>query len=230
MEKSKIYLASLFLVCLSGCTPKSIIGHYSNSIGKTMALAGKELSLEKDGTFRLNEWTDSYATRTDENGEIHCDQKGKGIGKYKIIKDTIELYFENNDFITCRLKIQETSKSYLLDIEITDELNMPLQSVALFVSTEDLKVIGSKVSDQFRKEQMEIPKNLDPIQLNISTFAAKDLIIHIPSNLGESQHISKRCLGYYKNKDVEKLCFKAGRNYIEYKKGKARLVKLERVK
>jgi len=224
-------LVTLTLISTIGCSPKVITGHYSNYSNSKISFNGKELWLDEDETFRLNEWTDNYSSTTDENGERHCDgEKGKGVGIYKIVRDTIQLHFKNNDFITCEMIINDKGDAYEMEIKIKDELNEPSQAVFVKIKTKKGTSLKSKVPDGYGKVRFEVGKNQSPQFINISTMGSGDLDIDIPDNLGKSEYKFKRCFGYYEKEEIEKMLFKIGRNYIEYKKAKGNKVRLKKIK
>ena len=223
-------------ILLLGCSTKSITGHFSDS-KNTISFAGAELWLSAAGTFRLNEWSDNYIIQIDDNGEIVCpDEKGKGIGRFEIIQDSINLFFENNDFITCHLEILESSdnigqgSNYELNIKMLDELSEPFEAATISLIDEQEKVILAGITDSDGNLQLVTKEISKPVEVQISAFGMKSLVLDISTNLGKSVHELKRCFGYYARNDTAKYWFKSFRNRIQYKRKNGRLRQLKRVR
>lgn len=226
----KYTILLIAVMSILSCSPSPIIGYYTNTNTSKMAFAGKELTLRADQTFTLNEWSDNYSKTTNENGEIDCPgKKGKGSGTYRIQNDSIELHFTNNDFITCISHIIDNDDSFLIEVEIKDEMNQPLiGSIVALLKTKHA-VIENQLTNDKRLAIFEISKSEKPKFIHIGIFGIQNLSIDIEKNIGKRIFKLKRCLGYYKNGQRIKIWFKASKNHITYQKKNGRKVKLNRI-
>jgi len=120
-HKTHTLLAIICCTLLAACSKKSVTGFYTTNPDNKAAFAGRELSLNPDGTFEMNAWTDSYTIKTDENGNFICDEvKSIGSGTYTENNKELHLNFTNIDYseINIGLKEKENADSSWYEITI----------------------------------------------------------------------------------------------------------------
>jgi len=222
MIKKPALFYTIILLALSSCSKKTLVGHYTTNPENKAAFAGRELTLNKDGSFIMNTWTDSFSIQTDENGNVICNEKkSKGHGTYKVLKDALQLSFTNEDFVLAEYTVNEIttpdSTYFDLEIHVTDELGKPLHTPRINIINHKGNIERYIFCQGASPYNIQVIKKERPQSLLISMFGSKDLEIKYEDVANGSDTVkANRCRGYYANGTVVNLLYKLTRKGIEY--------------
>jgi len=204
----KFYYIFLFFILIS-CGSIPTTGNFTDHKPGTVSFAGHAMTLNS----------------------MEClDPKGRGKGNYIIKKDSLLLTFENKDYLTLKMHVQQTEDMYLVSVQLLDEMDNPVEGEILYL----LDVNNQNILTEFTKKDgmtfVQAKKVSNPKSLQIMSFGSETVTLEIKELLGESEHNIKRCLGFYSEGDQENLWIKFTRKGLQYKKKGGRIQELRRVK
>jgi len=226
-----------FILCIAGliaCSKKSLVGHFTSNPENKAAFAGSELTLNSDGSFIMNSWTDSYTIKTDEEGNFICDEiKRLGHGTYTANKEKLFLSFTNVDYMEIIIGIEERSDAdsswYSITIDMTDEKGKTYNSPRLNVLDQKENIKRHIFCHGETPLTLHVKKEPDTYALNISMFGTRDFQ-YVFSKHGDGRHRFEfnRCRGYYAAGTELALDYRLSRKGIEYTNEQGRTLKLAR--
>jgi len=227
----------LIILCLAAiisCSKKSLVGFYTTNPENKAAFAGKELTLNTDGTFEMNSWTDSFTISIDENGEQECNEtKSLGHGSYTAEKGQLHLKFENIDFLTATINVTEKSDVdsswFDIKIDLVDEKGKPYSSPRLHVLDKKGNIIRNIFCHGEPPFDVHVRKDTGARALSISMFGSKDFIFEFARH-GDGEHRFEinRCRGYYTKGTELSLDYKLTKKGIEYTNEQGHRIELTR--
>lgn len=235
-HKTHTLLAIICCTLLAACSKKSVTGFYTTNPDNKAAFAGRELSLNPDGTFEMNAWTDSYTIKTDENGNFICDEvKSIGSGTYTENNKELHLNFTNIDYseINIGLKEKENADSswYEITIVMKNENGKSFSSPTLSIHNREDEPMQYKYCRGESPFNLHVRKTDAVYALRIGMFGTRDFefIFH---EHGEGKHRFEmnRCRGYYAPGTELTIPFKLTRSGIEYTNEQGNKIKLTRAK
>ncbi len=224
------------LFALSACNKQSHIGFFTSNPENQAAFAGRELTLNADGSFDMNSWTDSFSIVTDEDGNVICnDKKSKGSGNYTPRDGKLHLTFTNIDYanldVSYTKETNQDSSWHILRMELSDEKRNKVPSLMLHLLDNKREPIQFLHCNEKKPCEFIISSNSHARGVALSMMSTKDFIFMF-NEQGEGDHTFtiNRCLGYYSQGTEISLPYKMTRNGIEYTNEQGRLVKLNRAK
>ncbi len=235
MRKTCTYfiLAVLFAAMLSACSKKTLFGHFTSNPENKPSFAGKELTLNEDGSFIMNTWTDSYTIETDENGEVICNEvKSKGHGTYTAQEGGLSLKFTNREYLIVFIDAEEKSDAdsswYELNLEFIDEVGKPFDTPRMHVLDADGNIIKF-IFCHTKPYQVRVRKDGQAHALSVSMFGSKDFVYTLEEH-GEGRHKFQvnRCRSYYAEGTELRLPYKMTRKGIVYTNEQGREIELYR--
>jgi len=98
MDDKRIFTLLLIVFVSVGC---SIHGTYTSNPKSLGAFGGHEISLNKDKTFHINRWSDTYSIQVDSFGKrIWKDPQYRGHGTFTKKGDFLQLVFLSEDSVS----------------------------------------------------------------------------------------------------------------------------------
>ena len=219
MNRKYFLIFAVLTSFIFSCTPPRLTGKYTQNPESKPSFAGREFAINEDGTFSINEYSDTYAHSFNEDGDIEClDKKGKGYGIYEVNGDSITLNFENKNFVTLEVSILENNQVYRIYARLIDEHDNPLPAESIAVMDKEDEIVEAKIFNLSGVAHFSIHRMKEPSSIQVDVFGGGQIKVDISENLGTSTHKIKRCIGYFHQGDSLTLWYKASRKHLEYNK------------